>query len=68
MFNLLDQELQRELIEFCKREEEDKSPKQLNYALIAELLRQLASGNRQITGMLTNHKTGDVFVRFSFKE
>lgn len=68
MFDDLDQELQKELIAFCKAEESDRTPKPLNVTLIAEILRQIVRNERKITGFLTNQDTGDVFVRFSFTD
>ncbi len=66
MFSQLDAELQNELLEFVKKEENNTNPKPLKIVLVAELLRQIARNEREITGMATNQKTGDVFVRFSF--
>jgi len=64
----IDSELQKELLAFVEAEEKNKQPKKLSESLIAELLRQLINGDRNITGMATNQKSGDVFVRFSFRE
>lgn len=62
----IDAELQKELIAFVEAEERNKNPKPLRDGLVAELLRQIINGKREITGMATNHGSGDVFVRFSF--
>jgi hypothetical protein len=66
--SILDAELQKELIAFVEAESKNKQPKKLKESLVAELLRQLIDGDREITGMATNQKSGDVFVRFSFKQ
>ena len=62
----IDAEFQKELLDFIKKEEQNTNPKPLKESLIAELLRQMVNGVREITGMATNSGTGDVFVRFSF--
>lgn len=66
MLNQLDTELQKELVEFVKQCESDKATRPLKAYLIAELIKQLVNGDREITGLATNHESGDVFVRFSF--
>jgi len=66
MLNQLDTELQKELVEFVKQCESDKTPRPLKVHLVEELIKQLVNGEREITGLITNHKTGDVFVKFSF--
>ena len=68
ILGMIDAELQKELIAFVEAESKNKQPKKLKESLVAELLRQLIDGDREITGMVTNQKTGDVFVRFSFKQ
>jgi hypothetical protein len=62
----IDAELQKELIEFVKTSQSDKTPRPLKVHLVEELIKQLVNGEREITGLITNHKTGDVFVKFSF--
>ena len=65
MFSNFNEEVQSELIAFVEKEERDKSPKPLKVSLVAELMRQIVLNEREITGMVTNRKTGDVFGRFS---
>ncbi len=55
-----------EFIQFVKRSQEDKTKRPLKEHLAEELLHQLVNGDREITDMATNPKTGDVFARFSF--
>ena len=62
----IDAELQKELIEFVKTSQSAKTPRPLKAHLVEELLKQIVEGEREITGLITNHKTGDVFVKFSF--
>lgn len=66
MFSSLSAKFQKELLEFVEKEERDTTPRPLKVALVAELLRQIVLNEREITGMVTNQRTGDVFVRFSF--
>ena len=65
MFSELEESLQKELLEFVENEK-DKSPKPLRDVFLCELLRQMVNNERMISGLATNQKTGDVFVRFSF--
>lgn len=55
-----------EFIQFIKRSQENKTNRPLKEHLAEELLRQLVSGDREITDMATDPMTGDVFARFSF--
>ena len=66
MFKQLEAELQKELVEFVKQCELDKGKRPLKMHLVEELLRQIIEGQREITGLITNQKNGDVFVKFSF--
>ena len=66
MFSLLDVELQKELLNFVKNEKANKNAKPLKKHLIEEILSQICKNEREITGLSTCKKTGDVFVRFSF--
>jgi hypothetical protein len=68
MFNRLPEAQQKELLAFCEAEAADKARKPLKLSLAAELLREIILGEREITCMATNQKTGDVFVCFSLRE
>jgi hypothetical protein len=68
MFNRLPEEQQKELLAFCEAEAADKARKPLKLSLAAELLREITLGEREITCMATNQKTGDIFVCFSLAE
>lgn len=57
-----------EFLKFVQQSQENKEPRPLRDHLKEELLRQLVNGEREITDMATNWKTGDVFARFSFKK
>ena len=56
ILGMIDAELQKELMAFVEAESKNKQPKKLKESLVAELLRQLINGNREMTGMVTNRK------------
>lgn len=62
----IDAVLQNDLIDFVKKSEADKTPRPLKAHLVEEILKQIVNGEREITGLATNHESGDVFVKFSF--
>lgn len=49
----IDAELQKELIEFVKTSQSDKTPRPLKVHLVEELLKQIVEGEREITGLIT---------------
>lgn len=61
-------DLQKELMDFVDKAEKNKTQRPLRDHLTEELLRQIMRGEREIGDMATNSATGDVFVRFCFKE
>lgn len=54
------------LVEFIRKCESNDAPRPLKQHLVEELLRQIINGDREITGMATNPKTGEVYVSFGF--
>lgn len=58
--------MQEEFLNFIKAEEMNKNPKPLKESLIVEVLKQIVQGDREITGLATDRKNGDVFIRLSF--
>lgn len=59
-------ELQKELLDFVTKCENNTTTRPLKDHLLEEIIRQLVRGEREIGDMATNHKNGDVFVRFCF--
>lgn len=64
-FERLDMELQKDLIDFVKTEEERKG-KTLGDAIKADVLKKLIDGDCKITGSATNHKKKKMYVEFTF--
>ena len=58
--------INKELREFVKQFEDDKRPRPLKEHLAAELLKQIMNGEREIKSLITDYKTGNVFVCFGF--
>ena len=57
-----------EFLEYVRKSAENKEPRPLREHLAEELLRQIVRKEREITDLVTNHKNGDVYARFSFTE
>ncbi|WP_306568965.1 hypothetical protein [Faecalispora jeddahensis] len=57
---------QRQLLEFIADCENNAGRKPLRVHLTAELFQQVLDGQREIGDIATDHKTGDVYVRFCF--
>ncbi len=66
ILSMIDCEMQKKLLEFVKNEKSNKNKKPLSECLIVEILEQICNKERTITGMVTDYKNGDIFVRFSF--
>ena len=64
-FERLDMELQKDLINFVKSENE-REGKTLGDALKADILEKLIQGDCKITGSATDHKKKKMFVEFTF--
>ncbi len=67
-FDSLDTELQKDLVNFVKESENNHNPRKLKLFLAEALLEDIVKGDREISEIATNRKTGDVFVKFSFTE
>lgn len=64
----IDTELQKDLINFIKTQEEDRSQHTLGDHLIVELLKEIISGNARMSGCATNHATKKMYLELSFFE
>lgn len=64
-FERLDMELQKDLINFVKSENE-REGKTLGDAIKADILKKLIQGDCKITGSATDHKKKKMFVEFTF--
>lgn len=63
----IDAEMQKDLLEFVEEQEKNKS-KTFGEYLHVELLKDLINGKCKITGTVTNHKTGKLYVEYSFRD
>lgn len=59
-------ETEKKLCEFVKKFNEDKKPRPLREHLAEALLEQIMKGEREITALITENATGNVYVCFSF--
>lgn len=66
----IDAELQKDLLNFVKEQDEKNKNGKVIFGdyLLNELLKYLISGNCKITGTVTDHKKGKLYVEYSFKE
>lgn len=66
----LDAELQKDLLEFVKEQDEKSKNGRVVFGdyLLKELLKYLISGKCKITGTVTDHEKGKLYVEYSFKE
>lgn len=66
----IDAELQKDLLNFVKEQDEKSKNGKLVFGdyLLKELLKDLISGKCKITGTVTDHGKGKLYVEYSFKE
>jgi predicted metal-dependent RNase len=57
-----------DFIEFVEKSRNNTEKRPLRDHLAEEIIRQVVHGEREITDIATETKTGDVYVRFSFKK
>lgn len=66
----IDVELQKDLLNFVKDQDEKSKNGEVVFGdyLLNELLKDLISGKCKITGTVTDHRKGKLYVEYSFKE
>lgn len=66
----LDAVMQKDLLNFVKEQDEKSKNGKVVFGeyLLNDLLKQLISGDCKITGVLTDHGKGKLFVEYSFKK
>lgn len=66
----IDVELHKDLLNFVKEQDEKAKGGKVVFGdyLLNELLKNLISGKCKITGTVTDHSKGKLYVEFSFKE
>ena len=64
----IDMELQKDLLNFVKEQEEKPYPHTLGDALLTEILKDIISGNARLSGSVTNHEKKRMYLEVSFYE
>ena len=64
----IDMELQKDLIDFVKAQEEKPYPHRLGDALLKEILKDIIKGDARLSGCVTNHKEKRMYLEISFYE
>ena len=64
----IDLELQKDLVDFVKAQEEKPWPHTLGDAILAEILKDIIKGDARISGSVTNHKKKRMYMEISFYE
>ena len=68
LLSQIDMELQKDLINFVKSQEEKPYPHTLGDAILVEILKDIIKGDARISGCVTNHKTKRMYLEISFFE
>lgn len=64
----INMELQKDLIDFVRAQEESPEPHTLGDALMTEILRDIIKGDARLSGSVTNHKKKRMYLEISFYE
>ena len=64
----IDIELQKDLLNFVKEQEEKPYPHRLLDALLTAILKDIISGNARLSGSVTDHKNKRMYLEVSFYE
>lgn len=64
----IDMELQKDLLNFVREQEEKAYPHTLGDELIAEILRDIIKGDARLSGCVTNHEKKRMYLEISFFE
>ena len=67
-FGRIDMELQKDLVDFVKAQEEKPWPHTLGDAILVEILKDIIKGDARISGSATNHKKKRMYLEISFYE
>ena len=68
LLSMIDMELQKDLVNFIKAQEEKPYPHVLGDVLIASILKSIISGDARLSGCATNHGTKRMYLEISFYE
>lgn len=64
----IDMELQKDLIEFIKKQDAKPYPHVLGESIMAEVLREIINGNARVSGCAKNDAKGTMYIEFTFWE
>ena len=64
----IDMELQKDLLDFVKAQEEKPWPHTLGDAILTTILKDIIKGDARISGSVTNHKKKRMYLEISFYE
>ena len=67
-FEQIDLELQKDLVDFVKTQEEKPYPHTLGDVILVEILKDIIKGDARISGSVTNHKKKRMYLEISFYE
>ncbi len=68
LLSQIDMELQKDLVNFVKAQEETPYPHRLGDVLLTEILKDIIKGDARISGCVTNHATKRMYLEISFFE
>ena len=64
----IDMKLQKDLIDFVKKQEEKPWPHTMGDALMTEILKDIIKGDARISGCVTDHGKKRMYLEISFYE
>ena len=68
LLSQIDMELQKDLVNFVKEQEEKPYPHTLGEVLLTEIIKDIIKGDARISGCVTNHETKRMYLEISFFE
>lgn len=68
LLSQIDMELQKDLIDFVKAQEEKPYPHTLGDALLKEILKDIIKGDARLSGCVANHEKKRMYLEISFFE
>lgn len=68
LLGMIDAELQKDLIDFIRRQDEKPYPHVLGDALLANVLKEIINGNARMSGCAKNDAKGTMYIELTFWE
>ena len=68
LFGMIDAELQKDLIDFIRQQEEKPYPHVLGDSLLANILKEIVNGNARISGCAKNDAKKTMYIELTFWE